>query len=596
MPVQRAGEGQAHAPFVLLFRGLPVPCDRGRILAQFVDASLPGQRRLCIRQRQLQRKPGEAAPLPSTPSAQVVHGGGALRMDVGHGLAVAEFGGLVVDPQLSVVRTGGVFAVLGEALEQDGCGSVVVEQAGRLQVLRAADAFQVGRVGIPGTRGAVAEAAFQSCPGLRVERGDVGGRGLRNVPQQLVLAPGAGVLFVDLAEGLAQRAQAQCGFAEVLAAGKHHLVAVGVEFHLPRQRARQAEAQQKQPVQQQARGLDAELGDEDHDPDHGVAAFLGPALQAFIPGIGLVRTRVQPCIDVIDQEAAAHAEALGEMAELVGQHAEELLAGQPCHQRQADGQYLAAAEESGPATFEVHTGIDLVGHFQRHRRADADGASECLDGFGQARLVGRVECQGTVPAAASRQDGASQQQQRDAATHAGYAIDEEQWPDTVHPSADEQVSVAEIPVQGIPQPGHQSQIEQRHEHAANRHHAQMHAVERARPTPGESLGEAWSQAFQRVGGLGGSSRGGRLRLLAGGQPRPGQHLVPALRVLRIQPGLDHALRWRQQRPHLGGAESHLLLERLGNAFSGMAGQGVSGEFHPILRHGSPLRDFFRCPG
>ncbi len=347
-------------------------------------------------------------------------------------------------------------------------------------------------------------------------------------------------------------------------------------------------------MQQGTRGLDAELGEDHHDADHGLVVFLGPALKAFVPRVGLVRAHIQPRVDVIDQEAATHAEALGEMAELMCQHAEELLAAQPGDQRQADGQHLAAAEETRPAAFEVHAGIHLVGHFQGHRRADADGAGQYLYRFCQSRLVGGVERQRAVPAAAPEQHGTGQKKQQDAAAQTRHAINEDQGPEAVHPPPGEQVGVAEIPVQDIGQRGHQAEIEQRYEHAAQRHQAQVDTVERARPAPGKSLGEACSQVVQRVaGGLGLAGRTG-LRFLAGVQAGLGQRLVPALGVLRIQSGLDHALRRRQQCLDVGRVEPHLPFERIGDAFNGVPGKGTAGEPHEVLVHGSPLRDFFRC--
>ena len=119
-------------------------------------------------------------------------------------------------------------------------------------------------------------------------------------------------------------------------------------------------------------------GDPDRRPDrqddHDRAGVTPrrPGHQVLIPGVALVNDAGEPEVDRADQGREPHPRALREVAELVRQHARELLEVQTRRQRQADREHQLVVENRqrpGRAPGRgVHVAIDLDP--TRPRRSD----------------------------------------------------------------------------------------------------------------------------------------------------------------------------------------------------------------------------------
>ncbi len=223
----------------------------------------------------------------------------------------------------------------------------------------------------------------------------------------------------------------------------------------------------------------------------------------------------------------------------MGQHTDELLRGQPGHQRHADGQHLAVGSQAAPATLEMHAGIYLGGKMHGHWRLQVQRLAELMDQLLQAGLGIEVELELRGGRGELRKQRAGEKQQHNAAADRRYHVGAELEPEAE--TGKPEMHLAEIPAQGHGQGDHQSGIERRDQQAAGGHQADMGDIATAgwlvlEPSLGEGL-----QGLERIG-----RRLGREGFDACFEPDRLKALVQRLGASAIQPLLQHPPGRRQQ--------------------------------------------------
>ena len=202
---------------------------------------------------------------------------------------------------------------------------------------------------------------------------------------QLELQVGEGAVL-----GQGHQAEPPHGLGEARGADHPRLVAVGVELHLPREEPADQVADLHQHPEHAAGQPDRQPGRGDQDDDEAVVG-RGPRLEGLVPLVALVDDPGEPQVDPHDQRIEPHPRPLREVAELVGEHAGELLERDAGRERQADGEDQLAAQDAEEAPVAVRRGVDPAVDLDPGRPRRADRVADAVHEGVQERLLARLE-------------------------------------------------------------------------------------------------------------------------------------------------------------------------------------------------------------
>lgn len=156
-----------------------------------------------------------------------------------------------------------------------------------------------------------------------------------------------------------------------------------------------------------------------------IGAGSAPRLEALVPRVSLVHDSGEPEVDPADDEREAHSGTLGEVTELVSDHACELLRIQCCYQRKPQGEHEVRAEDTSEPGTETRTGIDVEVDDDPPRTRCSDRVRDLLDEREERRFLVRLDHTLTAPSMRTNEERFQEEQGENSARDDGSGIDDD---------------------------------------------------------------------------------------------------------------------------------------------------------------------------